>query len=178
MSTMGAESHPRANGTTDTVYRAHARAIYGFIYVKVGNREAAEDLTSEVFLRAVSHLDPTREERSILAWLYRVATNLINDYWRSHHGAQVIELDEARLQRAVPPPPDVVRQEETTRRAVHILQQLPNNYGLVLRCRLLDGMSVAETARHMNTSEANVKVMQHRALKYASKFQPDGPAGE
>jgi DNA-directed RNA polymerase specialized sigma24 family protein len=61
---------------------------------------------------------------------------------------------------------------------VHILQQLPNNYGLVLRCRLLDGMSVAETARHMNTSEANVKVMQHRALKYASKFQLDGPAGE
>jgi RNA polymerase sigma-70 factor, ECF subfamily len=175
---MGAESHSRAKGTTDTVYRAHARAIYGFIYVKVGNREAAEDLTSEVFLRAVSHLDPTREERSILAWLYRVATNLINDYWRSHHGAQVIELDEARLQRAAPPPPDVVRQEETTRRAVHILQQLPNNYGLVLRCRLLDGMSVAETARHMNTSEANVKVMQHRALKHASKFQMDGPAGE
>lgn len=178
MSTLGAESQPRANGTADAVYRAHARAIYGFIYVKVGNREAAEDLTSEVFLRAVSHLDPTREERSILAWLYRVATNLVNDYWRSHHGAQVIELDEARLQRAAPPPPDMIRQEETTRRAVRILEQLPNNYGLVLRCRLLDGMSVAETARHMNTTEANVKVMQHRALKHASKFEIDGPAGE
>jgi RNA polymerase sigma-70 factor (ECF subfamily) len=178
VSTLGAESQPRANGTADAVYRAHARAIYGFIYVKVGSREAAEDLTSEVFLRAVSHLDPTREERSILAWLYRVATNLVNDYWRSHHGAQVIELDEARLQRAAPPPPDMIRQEETTRRAVRILEQLPNNYGLVLRCRLLDGMSVAETARHMNTTEANVKVMQHRALKHASKFEMDGPAGE
>ena len=175
---MGAESQPRANGMADAIYRTHARAIYGFIYVKVGNREAAEDLTSEVFLRAVSHLDPAREERSILAWLYRVATNLVNDHWRSHLGAQVIELDEARLQRAAPPPPDTVRQEETTRRATRILEQLPNNYGLVLRCRLLDGMSVAETARHMNTTEANVKVMQHRALKHASRFQMDGPSNE
>src|SRR5437868_5373546 len=48
MSTMGAESQPRTNGTAEAVYRTHARAIYGFIYVKVGNREAAEDLTSEV----------------------------------------------------------------------------------------------------------------------------------
>src|SRR6185503_17317377 len=141
---MNAETKVKTAGGADAVYRAHARAIYGFIYVKVGNREAAEDLTSEVFLRAVSHLDPSREERSILAWLYRVAGNLVNDYWRSHHGAQVIELDEARLQRAAPPPPDSVRQEETTRRALHILAQLPSNYGLVLRCRLLDGMSVAE----------------------------------
>ena len=175
---MGAEAQVRPSGTTDAVYRAHARAIYGFVYVKVGNREAAEDLTSEVFLRAVSHLDPAREERSILAWLYRVATNLVNDYWRSRQGAQVIELDEARLQRAAPPPPDLWRQEETTRRAVRILEQLPKNYGTVLRCRLLDGMSVAETARHMQTTEANVKVMQHRALKHAAKLQIDGPAGE
>ncbi|MGH2347072.1 MAG: RNA polymerase sigma factor, partial [Chloroflexota bacterium] len=100
---MGAETQVRVVAGADAIYRAHARAIYRFVYVKVGNREAAEDLTSEVFLRAVSHLDPAREERSILAWLYRVATNLVNDYWRSSQGAQVIELDEARLQRAIPP---------------------------------------------------------------------------
>jgi RNA polymerase sigma-70 factor, ECF subfamily len=175
---MGAETQVKAVSTADAVYRAHARAIYGFVYVKVGNREAAEDLTSEVFLRAVSHLDPSREERSILAWLYRVATNLVNDYWRSSQGAQVIELDEARLQRAAPPPPDLWRQEETSRRAIRILEQLPNNYRTVLRCRLLDGMSVAETARHMQTTEANVKVMQHRALKYAARFPLEGSSNE
>ncbi len=175
---MGAETQTQAPRTADDIYRAHVRAIYGFIYVKVGNRESAEDLTSEVFLRAVNHLDPAREERSILAWLYRVATNLVNDYWRSRKGAQVIALEEARLQRAAPPPPDLWRQEETSRRAAALLARLPENYRTVRRCRLLDGMSVAETSRHMGTTEANVKVMQHRALKHAAKLPSDGPASE
>ncbi|HVC79868.1 MAG TPA: sigma-70 family RNA polymerase sigma factor [Chloroflexota bacterium] len=175
---MGAETQTQVSLTTDAIYRTHMRAVYGFIYVKVGNREAAEDLTSEVFLRAVNHLDPAREERSILAWLYRVATNLVNDYWRSRMGAQVITLEEARLRIAAPPPPDLWRQEETTRRAQAVLERLPENYRTVLQCRLLEGMTVAETSRRMGTTDANVKVLQHRALKHAAKLRLDGFAGE
>ncbi len=44
---------------------------------------------------------------------------------------------------------------------------------MVLQCRLIDGLSVAETAERMATSRANVKVLQHRALKRAAELRED-----
>lgn len=155
------------------IYQAHVRPIYAFIFSRVGSREAAEDITSEVFLRALAYLDPTREEHSIVAWLYRVARNAVNDYWRAGKGAQVISLDQVREVRASAPPPDMGRQEQTTRRAMALLERLPANYRTVLQHRLLEGMSVHETAALMATSESNVKVLQHRALKRAAELRGD-----
>jgi RNA polymerase sigma-70 factor (ECF subfamily) len=157
----------------EALYRTHVWPLYAFIYSKVGNREAAEDIASEVFTKALTHLDPTREEHSIVAWLYRVAHNAVVDYWRAGHGARVIALEEARTARQSPPAADVVRQEQTAARARALLARLPENYRAVLSHRLLEGLSVAETARRMGTSEGNVKVLQHRALKRAAELRED-----
>jgi RNA polymerase sigma-70 factor (ECF subfamily) len=159
----------------EALYRRHLRPLYTFIYSKVGNREAAEDLTSEVFTKALTHLDRTREEHSIVAWLYRVARNAVIDYWRAGHGACVIALEEARMTRPSPPAPDVGRQEQTAARARALLARLPENYRTVLSHRLLEGLSVAETARCMGTSEGNVKILQHRALKRAAELREEDP---
>jgi RNA polymerase sigma-70 factor (ECF subfamily) len=171
-----AREQPALVGRTqdaEALYQAHVRPIYGFIFSRVGNREAAEDLTSEVFVRALAHLDPTREEHSIVAWLYRVARNAVNDYWRAGRGAQVISLDQVRVVRTNATVPDPVRQEQTTRRAAALLERLPQNYRTVLHYRLIQGLSVAETAARMGTSESNVKVLQHRALKRAAELRED-----
>jgi RNA polymerase sigma-70 factor, ECF subfamily len=157
----------------EALYRAHVRPLYTFIYSKVGNRETAEDLTSEVFIKALTHLDPTREEHSLVAWLYRVAHNAVADYWRGGCGARVIALEEVRMARLAPPATDVVRQEQTATRARALLARLPENYRTVLSHRLLEGLSVAETARCMGTSEGNVKILQHRALKRAAELRED-----
>jgi len=157
----------------DALYRAHVRPLYAFIYNKVGNREAAEDITSDVFVKALTHIDPTRDERSIIAWLYRVARNAVNDYWRAGQGARVIALDDARLGREAIPLIEPVRQEKTAGRARALLEKLPERYSTVLSYRLLQGLSVAETAQKMGVTEANVKVMQHRALKQAALLRED-----
>jgi RNA polymerase sigma-70 factor (ECF subfamily) len=159
----------------EALYRRHLRPLYTFIYSKVGNREAAEDLTSEVFTKALTHLDRTREEHSIVAWLYRVARNAVIDYWRAGHGACVIALEEARMTRPSPPAPDAGRQEQTAARARALLARLPEHYRAVLSYRLLDGLSVAETAGCMGTSEGNVKILQHRALKRAAELREEDP---
>jgi RNA polymerase sigma-70 factor (ECF subfamily) len=160
------------------LYRTHVRALFAFIYRRVGNREAAEDLTSEVFVKAVTHLDPSQPEASILAWLYRVAHNVVYDYWRAAQRAPIIALDEARLLRTPRARADTARQEQTTARAMAILARLPENYRTVLSCRLLQGLSVAETAAQMGISEANVKVLQHRALKRAAALREEGAGHE
>ena len=163
------QEHAPVDG--DALYRTHIRPIYGFVYSKVGNREAAEDLTSEVFVRALAHMDPTRDERSIVAWLYRVARNLVNDYWRVGYAAQVIDIDEMRNLRSPTASPDTARQDQAAQRATKLLKMLPDNYRTVLQHRLLEGLSIAETAEKMATSPANVKVLQHRALKRAAELR-------
>ena len=172
---MADERPALAAGPVDVeaLYRAHVRPLYTFIYSRVGNREAAEDITSEVFMKALTHLDPTREEHSLVSWLYRVARSAVADYWRAGRGARVIALEEACTARRLPPATDVVRQEQTATRARALLARLPAHYRTVLSHRLLDGLSVAETARCMGTSEANVKILQHRALKRAAELREE-----
>jgi RNA polymerase sigma-70 factor (ECF subfamily) len=162
----------------EALYQAYVRPIYGFVFSRVGNREAAEDLTGDVFLRALEHVDPTREEQSIVAWLYRVARNAVNDYWRAGRGTQVLSLDHVGPVSASTAQPDIGRQERTQRQARALLLQLPKHYRAVLQHRLIEGLSVAETATRMATSEGNVKVLQHRALKRAAALREDEDVDE
>jgi RNA polymerase sigma factor (sigma-70 family) len=162
----------------DSIYRAHVRPLYAFIYGRVGNQQAAEDITADVFVSALTHLDPTREERSIVAWLYRVARNASTDYWRRAQGVQVTTLEEAWVIPTPVRPTDTVRHERTAAWAHALLARLPDNYRTVLTFRLLEGLSVTETAQRMGVSAANVKVMQHRALKRAAQLREDSVADE
>ena len=161
----------------ETIYRANVRSLYAFVYSKVGNREAAEDITADVFTKALTRLDPTREEHSIVAWLFRVARNAVNDYWRSGQGVPVILFEEAHQGQGRPhsAPPNRAREAQTAAQAHALLDQLPESYRTVLTYRLLDGLSVTETAQRMGTTTANVKVMQHRALKRAAQWRSAAP---
>ena len=162
-----------AEADVDALYREHIRPLYAYVYSHVGNREAAEDIAGDVFVKALTHLDTTRDAHSIVAWLYRVARNAVNDYWRVGQGARVIELDDARVVRAAAPAPDLAHQDQTAARAAALLARLPENYRTVLTYRLLQGLNVAETAARMGTSAANVKVLQHRALKCAARLREE-----
>src|ERR671924_2402054 len=77
-----------------SAFRENAARIYRFIYPKVGNREAAEDLTSQVFLKAVRWLAQDRSADSIRAWLYTVARSTIADYWRAQSQQPTVPLGE------------------------------------------------------------------------------------
>jgi RNA polymerase sigma-70 factor (ECF subfamily) len=105
-----------------------------------------------------------------------VARNAITDYWRQSHGGRVVVLEDARMPGTPPPAMDSVQQDHTAARARALLDRLPENYRTVLAYRLLEGASVTETARRIGTSEGNVKVLQHRALKYARQLREDDSA--
>src|SRR5438094_8634586 len=75
------------------LYEATVEQIYKFIYFKVGNREDAEDITSQVFIKAANLLDVTQDERARVAWLYQVARTTITDYWRQFYKAPSASLD-------------------------------------------------------------------------------------
>lgn len=155
-----------------TLYEETLPIVYRYIYSKVGNREEAEDLTSQVYLKALRGLDDAHDRSATQAWLFQVARTTIADYWRGFYRLRSSSLDDL-LAAGWDSPVDVGQpagDQGSAARARRILSRLPERYREVLTCRFLLNFSLKETAARMNLTEANVKVLQFRALKKASRF--------
>ncbi|HEX8730677.1 MAG TPA: sigma-70 family RNA polymerase sigma factor [Ktedonobacterales bacterium] len=152
------------------LYEETLPTVYRYVYSKVGNREEAEDLTSQVYLKALRGLDTARDGSAAQAWLFQVARTTIADYWRGFYRIRTSSLDDLLAAgwdspiNVGQPPGD----QSAVARAQRILSGLPDRYREVLTCRFLLNLSLKETASRMSLTEANVKVLQFRALKKAS----------
>jgi RNA polymerase sigma-70 factor (ECF subfamily) len=173
------DARPAAEpGRFEEIYDEQVVPIYRFVYARVGNRPDAEDLTAQVFMRAVEQLDTTRDGGQIVSWLYRVSQNAIADYWRAFYRLPIIGTDQVAPGWEPPQPGDVQERPGETAAAVHrvkrVLERLPQRYARVLELRFLQRMSVAETAQQMGISHGNAKILQYRALRKAALLgEPD-----
>ncbi len=157
-----------------TFYQENLALIYRYIYSKVGNREEAEDLTSQTFIKAVRSMDCERNPHSMQKWLFQVARTTVADYWRAYYRVSVGSLEElldAGWEGPVEEEP-VPTSTTPAERVQRILGALPEHYREVLTCRFLLNLSIKETAVRMGLTEANVKVLQFRALKRAADLEP------
>ena len=145
-------------------YQTHVTAIYQYIYSRVGNRPDAEDLTAQVFMKAINGMRSDVSVPELRSWLYRVAQTTLADHWRQYYAEDIGELDE-EIGRPVPPREN----PEAVQRVDALLATLPESYRRVLELRFLRGYSVRETAQELNLSETNVKVLQFRALNRAGR---------
>ena len=166
---------PTDPGPFERIYDRHAVGIYRFIYARVGNQPDAEDLTAQVFVRAVEQLDVERAPGQVAAWLYRVAHNTTADYWRAFYRLPVIGSDQvapgwepaedANPARAAA---DAANEDRARARVEALLRRLPEQYRRVLELRFLERRTVADTARAMGISDGNARVLQYRALRRAA----------
>ena len=154
-------------------YQENLDLIYRYVYSQVGNSEEAEDLTSQIFLKVVSSIDHERSRLSMKKWLYLIARSIIADYWRAHYRLPKSSLDEL-LEAGWEGPAEIevtATSNKAEERVECILQALPEKYREVLKCRFLLKLSVKATALQMGVTEANVKVLQFRALKRAADLE-------
>ncbi len=157
----------------EAFYQAHHDLIYRYAYRSVGNREEAEDLTSQIFLKVVGGLDDTHGAKEAELWLFQLTRTTIADYWRTHARASLCSL-EALLDSGWEGPTEEPRSGNDTA-ANHVqllLQALPARYREVLTCRFLLQLSIRDTAQRMGLTVANAKVLQFRALKRAADLAP------
>jgi RNA polymerase sigma-70 factor (ECF subfamily) len=170
-------------GPFEQIYERHAVGIYRFIYARVGNQPDAEDLTAQVFVRAVEQLDVERAPGQIAAWLYRVAHNSTADYWRAFYRLPVIGADQVApgwepVDDAVATKADEQAASEGEARARArvdaLLRRLPDQYRRVLELRFLERRTVAETALAMGITSGNARVLQYRALRRAALLGEPG----
>ena len=151
------------------VYESHVGRVYGFVYSQVGNREEAEDLTSQIFLKVYNSLNRYEGRGSLEGWLFQIARVTVNDHWREKYKLPAIPIPDGL---DVPEPlvsPDFNRSEREAR-VRQVLDTLPSNYRDVLQFRFLQRYSVKETAAAMQLTETNVKVLQFRALRKAAEL--------
>lgn len=153
-------------------YEENLVSVYRFVLKNLRNREEAEDLTSQIFLKALRYLNPEHSSQSARSWLFKIAHTTIADYWRTHYRAVISSLD-VRLEVGWEGPTEGVilgTNERAAERVCNLLEALPERYREVLSCRFLLNLSIRETAATMGVSEANVKVLQFRAIKYATNL--------
>jgi RNA polymerase sigma-70 factor, ECF subfamily len=160
---------PQADATRDPdhltwAYQTHVTAIYQYIYSRVGNRPDAEDLTAQVFVKAITGMRSDVSVPELRSWLYRVAQTTLADHWREYYAEDAGELDEDVTRPLAPR-----ENPEAVQRVDALLATLPESYRRVLELRFLRGYSVRETAQELNLSETNVKVLQFRALNRAGR---------
>jgi RNA polymerase sigma-70 factor, ECF subfamily len=157
----------------EAFYQAHHDLIYRYVYRSVGNREEAEDLTSQIFLKVVSGLDDTRGAKVATLWLFQLTRTTIADYWRTHARASHCSLEALLDAGWDSPTEELLSHNDTAAERVQLLlQALPARFREVLTCRFLLNLSIRDTALRMGLTVANVKVMQFRALKRAADLAP------
>lgn len=140
------------------LYELHFHRIYAYVIRRVGRREEAEDITSEVFHHALAAIRNYEWRGTpFSAWLIRIAANVMTDRWKR----TVRESDD-------PLPPDVrdedARDIEQCAALSQLVQELPIEQRRVIQLRFVEQKSIKEIAREIRKTEGAVKQLQFRAL--------------
>ena len=151
----------------EDVYRENVGPVYRYVYARTGNRPDAEDVTAQVFMRALPRLRLRASAPEIRSYLMATARSMLAEHWTLHYGVDVGLVDEEVA--SPEPAPEPTGEDAGVSRAARILGALPDHYRRVLELRFLRGYSVRETAREMNITVTNAKVLQHRALRRAAQ---------
>jgi RNA polymerase sigma-70 factor (ECF subfamily) len=158
-----AQSDPRDFAV---LYERYVDRIYSYIYHRVGNVHEAEDLTSRTFFRALSHLDTYVDKGyPFSAWLYRIAHNLIANWYRDRGRRPVISLETLVIGSPPEEHPEAVTQDEDDRRFLNdLIAEIDPLRQELLVLKFAEGLSNAEIGAVLGRSEGAIKSLYHRTL--------------
>lgn len=155
------------------LYDGHVAGVFRFISFRVGSKEEAEDITSEVFLRTWHYLLERRDVVSFPSLVYRIARNMVIDHYRRRKTH--ISLDEAiesddelSESNAGTDDGEQIRLIDVGIEADKVLEamkQMKADYREVLMLKYIEEMSVSEISEVINKSQVHVRVLLHRATK-------------
>lgn len=145
------------------IYDKHVTKIYRFVYLKVGSPETAEDLSSEVFMRAWSSFAKS-SIKNIQAFLYGIARNVVADYYRKKGKVQFVSIEETVIVS-----PESLEEQASVKLDIEniqkVLKELPDDHQDLIIWRYIDELSVPEIMQITGKSEDSVRVGIHRALR-------------
>lgn len=144
----------------DALFRAHHAEIVRYLAARLGSREEAADVASEVFIEAWRRVPGLRwRGRPVLAWLYRVAANMAADRMSSRSRDPILAPETVATASAGDEATTVI-ERDALRRA---LASLPPDHALAVHLRLVEGYPFADVARVMGRSVGACQMLVLRA---------------
>jgi len=147
-----------------TLYRQHQSGVYRYMVYRLNDHHAAEDLTSEVFVRMIRSLGNYQFTGiPFEVWLYRIAHNMAVDYYRRNGRVRHVEFDENMVAAGADPAVTTERRFNTSQ--LHAaLRDLNDTQREVIVLRFIVRLPIAQTAQVLHKSENAIKGLQRRAL--------------
>ena len=148
------------------IYERYVKKIYTYIYYRTGNVYDAEDLTTNVFIRAMNNL-PKYQDRGLpfSSWLYRIAHNLISNWYRDKAKHDEINLDSNPYITEPDSDPHQIKEEnENTEILLEAIKTLPPDRQELLILKFVDRLSNRDIGKIMRRSEGAIKSLYHRTL--------------
>lgn len=152
-------------GALAEIYDRYFDAIYRYVYIRVGRRADAEDLTEQVFLKMLDAI-ATYRARGVpfSTWLYRIAHNLVVDRYR-RSGREMVALHDHVPDNGRHADPEAAFQAAEDREQLYgAIRRLTDEQQQVIILRFLDNLEVGQIAQIMKRRPGAIHSMQHRAL--------------
>jgi RNA polymerase sigma-70 factor (ECF subfamily) len=150
------------------LYERYVDKIYNYMYYRTGNHHDAEDLTAKAFYQALTHIDRYVDRGlPFSAWLYRIAHNLVANWYRSRSRRQVITLDEvtaSALQHPGDIPEKSLEHQDDHRLLLRLIRRMPEDRQQLVILKFVNQLSNQEIGQIMGRSEGAIKSLYHRTL--------------
>lgn len=154
------------------IYRFYVDRIYRYLYFRVKNKEDAEDMTSDVFMRTWEYVYKKQNTITYLnAFLFQAARNLITDYYRKSKDESALEEDNAldlldETQQNLGLKFDQEKKYSEIEKSLSLLKE---EYRDVILLYYIENFSCSEISKIMNRSKGAVRILLHRAMKELRK---------
>jgi RNA polymerase sigma-70 factor (ECF subfamily) len=166
------------------LYDRYRDKLVHFIARKTGDRDRAEDLVQEAFIRVTRHLHRFDQSKKFSTWVYTICSNLaknelrnrsrsplvlfqrLTTHWEPEH--QPLQFEDSSMR-----PDDLFRKRHLQQIVEETVEQLPEHHRLVFKLRELEGKSYEEIAEITGVNLGTVKSRLHRArTSFAERIEP------
>ena len=162
----------------DELYRKYHHDVFQFLFYMVKNRELAEDLVQEVYIRVLKSYEKFEGKSSEKTWLFSIARNVAIDSFRKQKGwkqrlLEKFDWSTNQVKDDHPIPEEIAIQNEEIQYIYQCLDHCTVDQRMVIIMRYIHDLSISEAASALGWTESKVKTTQHRALKVLKVHMED-----
>ena len=146
------------------LFERHHKRVFNFLARMTADRQQAEDLTQNVFLRLIKYRNSYKEGLRFQSWMYQMARNVFSDHYQAHKKKMSGAVDIEKVRENLEDNNSFDQQVEREEILHKSLAMLPDDQRELLVLTRFQHMKYEEVATIMNTSVVNIKVKVHRAI--------------